>query len=156
MAAQHFHRDEMSLAVVSDVDDRDDVRVMEARSNPRLVQEHDDEVFVALELGSHELERDEALGSCPRSTQPHAGHAPFGNRREDLVLAVRIRAHGSNYFFAPFLAGFAFDQTPSMAPAGSMKIPMTPFFPMSIRATTTFAPAFSAFAIVFLTSSTST
>src|SRR5580658_11318816 len=95
------------------------------------------------------------MGGGP--TEPDAGHPPFGDRREHLVLAIRSRAHERDYaFFLPFLAGFAFDQTPSIAPAGSTKIPIMPFFPMSIRGTTTLAPAFSALAIVFLTSSTST
>jgi len=37
-----------------------------------------------------------------------------------------------------------------------MKIPMAPMSPISWNATSTFAPAFSAFAIVFLTLATST
>jgi hypothetical protein len=62
----------MPLAVVSDVDDRDDVGVRQARGDARFVQEHRHEVFVALVLGSNELERDESLrmrsGTRPSQT----------------------------------------------------------------------------------------
>lgn len=59
-------------------------------------------------------------------------------------------------FLALFFAGFALDQTPSVAPVGSTKTPIIPFFPMSVTGTTTVAPPFSAFARIFFTLSTST
>ena len=83
--------------------------------------------------------------------------APLPEARPRPPRPPPARAHFFlDAFFALFLAGFPGDQTPSIAPAGSTKIPMMPFFPISMTGRMIFAPPFSAFARARLTSATST
>ena len=58
-----------------------------ARGEPRLVQEHADELVLVGEVGVQHLERDQALepGGALRIGDVHDGHAARGELGQDLV-----------------------------------------------------------------------
>jgi hypothetical protein len=56
-----LHDQVVPLAARPDLEDRNDVRMVDARSKAGLVEEHLDEVFVAREMRMKALDRDEAL-----------------------------------------------------------------------------------------------
>ena len=64
-----------------------DVRMLDARRDPRLVEEHVLEAHVRRVLRKDRLDRDELLEAVlslePRD--PNARHAPFRDRAEELV-----------------------------------------------------------------------
>ena len=69
------------------------------------------------------------------------------------AFAADFRAAG---FFAALGTGLPRSQTPTPAPSGSTKMPIAPISPISWYGMRILAPAFSAFAMVFLTLATST
>ena len=89
---------------VADVEDLDDVRVVEARGEPRLVEEHLDELLVLREVRQHALDRDVLLEplNADRFAEIHLGHAARFQSLDDAILVfgcgherrARSRGHG--------------------------------------------------------------
>jgi hypothetical protein len=72
---------------VPDLDDADDVRVVEQRSQPRLVEEHADELTVRRQVGQdplHDHEGAEA-GQLARQRQVDLRHATGRQSANDLI-----------------------------------------------------------------------
>jgi hypothetical protein len=78
--------------LVAEVDDLDDVRVVDARGEARLVEEHGLELGVVADRREHRLDGDELL-EAPRSDHargPHGRHPAVRDGHEDLVAAQRV------------------------------------------------------------------
>ncbi len=88
--AEELHRQVVAPRVVPEPVDRHDVRVREARRDPRLVEEHGHEPLLATEFGADHLERDEPVGLSAQASREHVGHSASANRRDDVVLTERV------------------------------------------------------------------
>lgn len=92
--AVHVVHDEKELAFgCDDVENGDDVRVLDARREPSLVEEHRDELGVACELRVQSLDRDGAreAGRAVETTEMNGRHAPVTNLSEQEVAADGTR-----------------------------------------------------------------
>ncbi len=89
-----LHDDEYFVVHVDDVERRNDVGMGDARREPRLIEEHLDEIRVARELGVEALDRDgprEAHGPH-ESPEMHRRHAARRNFAVQQVSADHARA----------------------------------------------------------------
>jgi hypothetical protein len=84
-----FHREEILAVLSADVEGLDDVRVVEARGEPRLIDEHGEVFGVLGELLAQaldDLELIDAGGSCGDG-EVDVGHASLAEVGDKLVLA---------------------------------------------------------------------
>jgi hypothetical protein len=81
------HQEVAGVGRVADVDGGDDVRVADAGCQPRLVEEHADELFLVGEVRVQHLDRDQALEArgALRVGHVHHGHAARGELGQDFV-----------------------------------------------------------------------
>jgi len=91
-----LHRDEVVPVGLAQVVDADDVRMIEPRREPGLVEEHLDELLVAREVREDALETDELLeaGCAGLPRQVDLGHPAGGDELDELVLAQRAGHRG--------------------------------------------------------------
>ena len=87
LAVHVLHREKVLAAVAAEVDDVHDVRVVEPRSQPRLVEEHLQERLVARQVGQHALDRHDLLvardfGMSPDVQLRHSAHRELA---DDLI-----------------------------------------------------------------------
>jgi hypothetical protein len=89
-----LHDEEVGVLTRADVEDRDDVRVVEAGGQPRLIEEHVDEVLVLREVREHALDRDALLEAldASRFAQVDLGHAAGFEALDD---AIPVISHGA-------------------------------------------------------------
>ena len=97
-AVDELHRDEVVPVRLAQIENRDDVRMVELRSEPRFVQEHVDELLVARQVREDPLEADlllEARGACLPG-EVDLRHSAGGDQLDELVLPERCghRARG--------------------------------------------------------------
>ena len=88
-AAHELHRDVVAAVDLVELEHLDDVGVAEARGEPRLLDEHPDEVAPRGVLAADELQRDllhDALGAGHLGA-PDVGHAARGEGLDEPVLA---------------------------------------------------------------------
>jgi hypothetical protein len=111
---QVLHREEVEPLDVADLVGLHDVRVVQPRREPRLVEEHPDERVFLLQMGVQTLE-DAELREAGRAThrgEEHLGHAAVPNLRDQCVFAeARVPEHGRRG--ADFARGEARGPTPS-------------------------------------------
>ena len=71
-----LHREEVLAARLADVVDLDDVRVVQVRGEPRLVEEHVDEALILRVFGADPLQHHVALEPLDpiRPCEQHVGH----------------------------------------------------------------------------------
>src|SRR5690606_26877308 len=88
-----LHGHEQLALALAEVDDLDDVRMLQGRADPSLVDEHRDEARVLRELGQNALDR-EALREAVRPRP--ASHENFRHASETEALSEYVRAepHG--------------------------------------------------------------
>ena len=88
-----LHRDEVVPVGLAEVEDGDDVRMVEPRRQPRLVEEHLDELLVAREVGKDALQTHHLLEACRAGLlgEIDLGHATAGDELDQPVLAERRR-----------------------------------------------------------------
>ena len=100
LALEVLHRDEVALAVLPDLVGLDDVGVAEARGEPRLVEEHAEELRVLRELGPDLLDDHQLVEArrAPHDGEVDLGHAAVPELRDEPVLpeAVGPGARGRN------------------------------------------------------------
>ena len=91
-----LHRDEVVPVGLAQVVDADDVRVVEAGGEARLVEEHLHELPVAGEVRKDALEADQLLeaGCAGLPRQVDLGHPAGGDELDELVLAQRAGHRG--------------------------------------------------------------
>ena len=92
-AVHELHDEEVRVFAFADVEDRDDVRVVQARREPRLVQEHLDEALVLREVRQHALDRDALLEALHADgfAEVHLRHAAGFEALDDAVLVFGRR-----------------------------------------------------------------
>jgi hypothetical protein len=83
------HHDDVVVADLAEVLDPDDVRVVDPRGEPRLVEEVVDRALVPREVGVHDLDRDELLepGLALGVGEVDVGHAARAEPAHDLPAA---------------------------------------------------------------------
>ena len=88
LALHQLHRQEVLLAVVADLDDAHDVRVIEQRRQPRLVEEHADELPVRRQVREDPLDDQQrpVAGQLARQRQIDLRH-PAGREASDDLKA---------------------------------------------------------------------
>jgi hypothetical protein len=89
LAVEVLHGDPVGVVVLAEIEDLRDVRVVDARGDARLVEEHVDELIVLDEVRVDALDRDpllEAAGPV-HARQVHAGHAAGADLVDDAVAA---------------------------------------------------------------------
>ncbi len=91
LAVHVLHREERLVAVEPDVEHARDVRVVQRRSEVRLVAEHPHELRILGELGQDPLDHDD-LGGLPRTREEQLRHAPHGQAPEDVVAGAEVAA----------------------------------------------------------------
>ncbi len=87
LALHQLHDEEVVLAVVADLDDANDVRVIEQRREARLVEEHANELRVRREVRQDPLDDDEGAkaGNVAGQRQIDLRHAARREASNDLV-----------------------------------------------------------------------
>ena len=95
LAVEVLHRDRQLVVADQHLVGLDDVRVIEAQRQPRLVEEHRDEVRIGRQLGPDALEHRQPprAGTRVHHRQQHLGHAAPPDLRDRLVAPV-VRARG--------------------------------------------------------------
>ena len=75
------------MLALADLEDGHDVRVVDARGEARLVEEHLDELGLLREVRVQPLDRDEALeaGDAREAREEHRRHAAAGELGDELV-----------------------------------------------------------------------
>jgi hypothetical protein len=87
LALNQLHREEVLLAIVPDLHDAHDVRVIEQRSEPRLVEEHANELPVRGQVGEDPLDDGQRpeTWQLARQRQIHLRH-PTGREAADYLI----------------------------------------------------------------------
>ena len=87
LAAHVLHDEEKLVLLHHDVERRDDVRVLDARREPRLVQEHRREFGIMRELRVQSLDRHgaEEAGGADEAPEMHRRHTARGDRVVDRI-----------------------------------------------------------------------
>jgi hypothetical protein len=95
LAVDVLHREEVAAVPLPDVVDLGDVRVLQRRRQPRLVEEHADEVAVLRELRQDALEDHDLLEAldAARTRQVQLGHPATRESAQELV-APQCRSRG--------------------------------------------------------------
>src|SRR5688572_6181441 len=97
LAVEILHRDEVVTIDLADLVRLNDVRMIEASSDARLVDEHRDELGLVGEIRPKTLDDRQLAESRPcRASlygQKHVGHAAVSELRDQLVLAERSLTH---------------------------------------------------------------
>jgi hypothetical protein len=110
-ALHHLHRQEIPSPDAAEVERRDDVRVLELRREPRLVDEHVDERHILRPVAADHLERDLLAEArrAPHRRPPHLRHAARPDRLQQLVLADALarRRHRRRRRYFSSLAFFS-------------------------------------------------
>ena len=88
-AVHVLHRVEVRARELSDVVNLRDVRMLELRGEPRLVEEHRDELRVLREVRQDALDADELLEAAVtvKPREKDLGHATRRELRDELVAA---------------------------------------------------------------------
>jgi hypothetical protein len=83
------HHQEVPVAVLAEVDDGDDVRVVQARRELRLVEEHVDELALVRQVLVHHLQREHPLKArlTGDARQVDLAHPSRGQLADGLVAA---------------------------------------------------------------------
>jgi hypothetical protein len=88
-----LHRDVVVVALLVEVVDLHDVRMRERGGDPRLVQEHVDELLLGVQVREDALDHDDALE--PAVVELHGakdlGHPPDRHAIEEEVATERLR-----------------------------------------------------------------
>ena len=84
-----LHRDEVGVVVLPELVDVHDVGVVQLNADPRLVDEHRDELFVLRHRREDLLDREDALEALDAEGlgDEHLGHAADVDALEEQVLA---------------------------------------------------------------------
>ena len=92
VALDVLHREIEDLVLLAEVEDLRDVRVLDARGDARLVEEHLLEANVRGELRQDRLDGDELLEAVFASLarDPDARHSPLGDGAQELVAIELI------------------------------------------------------------------
>ena len=96
LAVEVLHGDPVGVVVLAEIEDLGDVRVVDAGRDPRLVEEHVDELIVLDQVRVDALDRDhlrEAAGAVD-PPQVQLGHAAPAELGEELVAAEAHRVIG--------------------------------------------------------------
>ena len=92
VAVDELHREVEHLVLFPEVEHLRDVVVLDAGGEPGLVEEHALEARVLRVLGKDRLDGDELLEAAlaAQTRDPHARHAPLGDRAEHLVAVELV------------------------------------------------------------------
>ncbi len=87
VSVEPLHHDVEQPVLLAEVDDLRDVRVNDARSDARLVEEHAPKLGMARVLREDELDGEQLLEAVHtlKARSPHRSHAPLRDRVEELV-----------------------------------------------------------------------
>lgn len=100
MTLQVFQNHESTRAVVADLDGLDDIRVIQAGGQPRLLEKHRDEGWIFEELGLELLEHEELVesGRAAAHGKVDDAHPAPGELRDDVVPpeARDVRCRGGS------------------------------------------------------------
>src|SRR6188768_2880045 len=93
MPLEVLHDEEIEPVLLDDFVSVDDVGVVQARRNARLVEEHRDEVLIPRQLWTDLLNVDELVetGRTARERKVDPGHSPLGQKGDQLVAANASR-----------------------------------------------------------------
>ena len=93
LACEELHRDEEIVALPTQLEDVDQVRVAQVRDEARLVEEHLDDAALDREVGQDPLDDDRALEAVGplQASEEDLGHPAAREAPDDLVASYPLR-----------------------------------------------------------------
>ena len=132
VALHVLHDEVVALVARPDLEDGDDVRVVDPRGEPRLVEEHLDELGLAREVRVQALDGDEPLKAARAREAPEVhGRHPAGRELGDQLEAVEppALAFDGNELAAQDFGSRAKVMATIMTPRGAQNAPASPRLP---------------------------